>query len=221
MTSKYQLVVHSGPTPGKVYELELESLTIGRDINNHIVINDPEISRKHARISLQSGGYVIEDMGSTNGTSVNDHRLLGPHMLKHGEIIALGDNVVLAFEELRFDPDATLLSTAGAPISPPAAESYRPPQKPPEPAPVYAPQPVYQQPAYGGLYPPGPEEPYAASLEPDIYAPDEPKKKSRTWLYLGCGCLLVLVCVLGGAAYAFDQLNLYCTPPFNLLFNCP
>ena len=88
----YQLVMQSGPTPGKTFELTLEEYSIGRDINNMIVINDAEVSRKHARLLSQAGGYVIEDLGSTNGTFVNGQRLLGPHMLVHGETISMGDN---------------------------------------------------------------------------------------------------------------------------------
>ena len=66
----FQLVVQKGPTPGKVYELIQEEISIGRDITNRIVINDAEVSRKHARLKFQSGAYVIEDLGSTNGTAV-------------------------------------------------------------------------------------------------------------------------------------------------------
>src|SRR5215213_229393 len=42
--------------------------SVGRSQENHIVINDPNVSRKHARISRADNGYVVEDLGSTNGT---------------------------------------------------------------------------------------------------------------------------------------------------------
>jgi predicted component of type VI protein secretion system len=234
MASKYQLVMKAGPTPGKIYELEQENLIIGRDINNHIVINDAEISRKHTQLKMQSGGYVIEDLGSTNGTFVNDQRLIGPHLLKHNEIVTLGDNVKLIFEQLQFDPDATIVSSVSTQISPaPAPETYRiqqpaaqqpAPQQPAyAPQPAYQPQPDFQQAPYSAQIPQGPAEPYyPVQDEQDIYVPaEEEKKKSKGWLYAGCGCLLVLLCVLGGAAVVFDQLNLYCTPPFDMLFSCP
>ncbi len=152
MISKYQLVMRSGPTPGKIYDLDQDALTIGRDSGNIIVINDPEISRRHTRLVLQSGGYLIEDMGSTNGTFVNSQRLMGPHLLKHGETINLGDNVVLGFEQMQFDPDATMLSPASSMPASPAPAVYQPSaaQQPPAPQPVYqqpAPQPVYPTPA--------------------------------------------------------------------------
>ncbi len=231
MASKYRLVMRSGPTPGKVYELEQETLLIGRDINSHIVINDVEISRKHTQLRMQSGEYVIEDLGSTNGTFVNNQRLMGPHLLKNGEIITLGDNVQLAFEQLQFDPDATIVSNASTQVpaftqdpygasQPAPQQTPQPPVIPPQPA--YQPQPDYRQAYYGAQTPQEPAEPYPALEHDDFYRPpEEEKKKSKTWLYAGCGCLLVLLCVLVGAAIVFDQLNLYCTPPFNTFFPCP
>lgn len=198
----FQLIMRSGPTPGKVFELNKPELTIGRDMNNDIVINDPEVSRKHARIALQAGSYVIEDMGSTNGTAVNGMRLMGPHALRPGESINLGENIIVSFD-VAYDVNATLVST-------------------PIPAPVYAPYvqpPVAQQPApqpvYSGQVPPGPAEPYYP--EPETEAP----RKIPTWLIAGCGCLIILLCVIVVGMFAFDYLNLYCKPPFNILFYCP
>ena len=78
------LIMRTGPNPGKSFELTKNELYIGRDINNDIVINDSEISRKHARLILQAGGYVLEDLGSTNGSFVNGQRLMGPHVLRPG-----------------------------------------------------------------------------------------------------------------------------------------
>lgn len=57
-------------------------------------------------------------------------------------------------------------------------------------------------------------------MEPP-YEVEEEKKKPRTGLFLGIGCLVILLCILIGAAFAFDQLNLYCVPPFDALFACP
>jgi predicted component of type VI protein secretion system len=243
MAQTFQLVVRAGPNPGKTYELTQELVTIGRDTANPIVINDPEISRKHAQLKAQSGSYIIEDLGSTNGTFVNGQRLMGPHMLRHGEVIMLGEKVSLVYEAVGFEPEATLVGAAGPQAVPPASrETYRvPPEEaypptpvhtevvPPPPAyqpPVYGGQapPAYAPPAYSGQVPPGPaayappEEPYAEAYEA---APEEAPKKSRKWIYVGCGCLVVMLCCLVGAAFAFDYLNMYCEPPFNLIFSCP
>jgi S-DNA-T family DNA segregation ATPase FtsK/SpoIIIE len=61
----FQLIMRSGPTPGKVFQLKNDEVFIGRDVGNDIVINDAEISRRHARLSVQAGGYILEDLGST------------------------------------------------------------------------------------------------------------------------------------------------------------
>ena len=49
-SQSFQLVMRTGPNPGKVFELTKGEVYIGRDINNDIVVNDAEISRKHARL---------------------------------------------------------------------------------------------------------------------------------------------------------------------------
>ena len=235
MAQTFQLVVRAGPNPGKIYELTQDVLIVGRDIGNQIVINDPEISRKHAQLKAQGGSYVIEDLGSTNGTFVNGQRLMGPHLLRHGEIIMFGEKVSLAYEAVGFEAEATLVGTAGPQAVPPASrETYRiPPEEAYPPAPIhtevvqqppaYQP-PAYQPPAYSGQVPPGPAaypppaEPYAESYES---VPEEGEKKSRKWIYVGCGCLVVMLCCLVSAAFVFDYLNMYCQAPFNLIFSCP
>jgi predicted component of type VI protein secretion system len=238
----FQLVVRTGPNPGKTFELTQDDLTIGRDIGNHIVINDPEVSRKHARLITQAGSYVIEDLGSTNGTFVNGQRLMGPHMLRNGETIMLGEKVSLAFEILGLDVDATVVGAASPPAAPPGPrDTYRIPPSaeeayPPAPPPVVhtevvspppPPPPVYQ-PSYSGQIPQGPAAPAYASpqpgapvAEPYEAPPEEGGKTSRAWIYVGCGCLVVMLCCFVVAGLAFDYLNMYCQPPFNLIFNCP
>ena len=93
MVSQFQLIMRSGPTPGASFILEGDQLTVGRDATNEIVINDAEISRRHARLTFQGGKYVLEDLGSTNGTFVNRGPRLLPgnkHPLKHGDEIIVG-----------------------------------------------------------------------------------------------------------------------------------
>ena len=131
MTSQYQLIMRSGPTPGAAYVLEGDQITIGRDSSNSIAINDAEISRRHARLTFQGGKYILEDLGSTNGTFVNGQRLAGPRVLKPGEVISFGEQIGLVFEGLSFDPGATVVSPRAAVI--PSASR---PVMPPPPAPV-------------------------------------------------------------------------------------
>lgn len=220
----YQLVMRSGPNPGKVFDLEPRELTIGRDITNDIVINDAEVSRKHARLIPQSGGFVLEDTGSTNGTFVNGQRLMGPHLLRPSELILFGENVSLAFEPIAFDPDATLATPASfdmppsrqaAPPPPPVEvypappvqaepEPYRPePYReeyqapPPTPAPQYTPPPQYSAPSEYSAPPQYTPPPAYSSQAPPMEEFVEPERRSnRTWFLAGCGCLLILACVL-------------------------
>lgn len=237
MTSPiYQLIMRSGPTPEKAYELTQAVITIGRDYSNEIVINDPEVSRKHARLTAQTGGYIIEDMGSTNGTFVNGQRLLGPHLLRAGEVIAFGETISLTFETLYFDPNATVVAPVNLPpYQAPTPSAYTPgynqpasgqayPAQPAQAAPrqVYTPPPAAPaaqsaQPYYSGQIPQNPAE-YAAEEE-------EQPRGSRAWIWLGVGCVVIFLCVCVGTAFAFDTLNLYCLPPFGSLFSwlytCP
>ncbi len=213
----YQFVMRTGPNPGKSFPLTKDELSIGRDISNDIVINDAEVSRHHARLYRQAGGFVLEDTGSTNGTFVNGQRLMGPHLLRPGEMILLGENISLIFEAYQFDPDATIASGTvpdmpgyQQPAPPPSYPASQPAfeQVPPRSS-VQAQEPPVQ--SYAGAVPPGPEEEYL----------EEQPQRNRNWLYIGCGCAVLILCVLVVGAVVFDQLNLYCTPPFNGFFPCP
>ena len=55
---------------------------------------DTEISRRHARFHRENGNFVVEDLGSTNGTYVNGRRLAGPAVLSPGDEIQLGKTLV-------------------------------------------------------------------------------------------------------------------------------
>lgn len=225
----FQLVMRSGPNPGKVYELKGEEISIGRDVTNNIIINDAEISRRHTSLKSQAGGYLVEDLGSTNGTFVNGQRLMGPHMLRSGELISLGENIRLEYEATslaadvtQIDHDATIASSPSVPYTPPVQSTpYTPPVQSfsaPPPQRIPPPPPPISQPSYSGQVPPGPVESYVPPSE--LYPPEEGKPKSRTLLYAGFGCLVILLCIAVGAAFVFDYLNLYCTPPFELFFPC-
>jgi predicted component of type VI protein secretion system len=186
----YQLVMEAGPTPNKAYALERSEIYIGRDIHNEVVINDAEVSRRHARLVAEAGSYLLEDLGSTNGSFVDGLRIAGPHLMRVGEKIYLGENVVLRFDAAPYDPDATMASAA----------EYAPPSYEPQPRETYMPRARMQEPAYSGQVPPGPEE-----------VPFEAEPRRNLWLWAGCGCLVVLICVvvLAGLWY-IDSNFLWC-----------
>src|SRR3972149_4095456 len=145
----YQLVMKTGPAPGKTFAIEKSELFFGRDVANEVFINDAEVSRRHARLTCQASGYILEALGSTNGTFVNGQRLTGPRVLRLGDMIMLGENVSLVFEMASYGPNATMVSAPGtvvAPqpppiVAPPRAPAYVPPTPPP-PTPAYVPPPA-------------------------------------------------------------------------------
>ncbi len=85
----------------KEVELDKQQLVIGRDEKNGIHLDDLSVSRRHALLSCALDEYFIEDLGSTNGTLLND-RPVTKHILKSGDLLRIGE-YVLSFE--RAEPD--------------------------------------------------------------------------------------------------------------------
>jgi hypothetical protein len=79
-----------GHQAGMAYDL-LDSVTLGRG-DVEIQLEDPFASSRHARIWKQGHVLVIEDLGSTNGTYLNDEPLNGPQPLHSGDRIRIGDS---------------------------------------------------------------------------------------------------------------------------------
>ncbi len=85
------LVVVEGDEPGKVYTLEGDTISIGRDPRNQIQINDVRLSGFHVRLQRGlDGGLLIEDRGSTNGTFLNGVLLEDAQRLMENDLIQLG-----------------------------------------------------------------------------------------------------------------------------------
>ncbi|MBT3339158.1 MAG: FHA domain-containing protein [Anaerolineae bacterium] len=189
MSVRYQLVMRTGPNPGATYSLDAAQSTIGRDASNTISINDAEISRHHARMTAQGGKIVLEDTGSTNGTAVNGTRISGPHVLKPGEMIAFGEDIVFMFEVISFDPDATVVSSS-QPAAAPRQQPVAPPPAPPQ--------------AYAGQVPAGP----APVMSPP--ASSVAGKRTALPATIGIGVLLFL-CSCGGFFWWVDASSRWCT----------
>lgn len=126
MAHSYQLVMTRGPGPGQVYVLGADEITIGREIHSEINIVDQHISRSHAALHRNAGGYSIEDLRSTNGTFLNGEKLDAPRQLKDGDTISLGQYVVLTFHVLadetatarfRREKGSTAIGVTGQPQS--------------------------------------------------------------------------------------------------------
>ena len=97
------------PTPyltdptGHEHLLRGDVTTIGRAVECDIVITSKRISREHARLVREGRRVMLEDLDSTNGTFLNQERILEPMELRDGDAIAVGD-VKFTFR----DPDTTI-----------------------------------------------------------------------------------------------------------------
>ncbi len=79
---------------GRRVVIGAQGVTIGRGRQADVVLNDPNVSRQHAEIRPGGGSWVIEDLGSTNGSQLNGRRIDGPEVLRPGDEIELGASVM-------------------------------------------------------------------------------------------------------------------------------
>jgi serine phosphatase RsbU (regulator of sigma subunit) len=86
----HYLVAIGGTASGRRVEISAAPVTIGRDPQKVLSFNDADLSRFHLQVSLVGGTVVAEDMGSTNGTFVNDERIAAPRPLTPGDIVRAG-----------------------------------------------------------------------------------------------------------------------------------
>jgi hypothetical protein len=168
MVSGFQLFVQQGPQAGQAFAVNKPIITIGREAGNDIVLESPQISRYHTRLTLQGGVYVVEDMGSTNGTFLNGQRVLRPTPVTSGDLIGVGESILLKVQGVAGE---TIVERGQPQVVMPPPPAYAPPP------PVYAPPPpVYAPPPYP-------------------YRPP-PSDGASCWVW-GCGCLLALALALG------------------------
>jgi EmrB/QacA subfamily drug resistance transporter len=89
-----ELQILSGPGAGTKARLLGGSATIGREPECDLQVLDPEVSRRHAKITVENGVAVIEDLHSANGTYVNGERIIGPTPLVHGDRFQIGEATI-------------------------------------------------------------------------------------------------------------------------------
>jgi FHA domain len=88
------LVVTQGGLTGTRIGLSGAPVLIGRADDSTLVLTDDYASTRHARISQQDGMWFVEDLGSTNGTYLGQHKLNGPTPLEVGVPIRIGRTVM-------------------------------------------------------------------------------------------------------------------------------
>jgi pSer/pThr/pTyr-binding forkhead associated (FHA) protein len=166
-SAEFVLAVRTGPYEGKVFELDKESVVLGRDVTNDIIFPDPEVSRRHSRLSLTPRGYVLEDLDSTNGTFVNGEQLTEPRLLLVGDQIGLSQKLIITFE-LASDAGDAMLS-----IEPEVIDELADVEKP------------------------AGKKTAAVGEEFEVVKPAEPKgePRDRKWWFIGIGgAILIVVC---------------------------
>jgi hypothetical protein len=150
--------------------LPSSALTIGRATDNQLVLSDPQSSSHHAEVRPDAQGYVIVDLNSTNGTFVNEQRLVpqNPRLLIPGDVIRIGattftyespdssDATLRAgdFAGQQYQPTVSAPPPGYNPASQPDYQSYQPPQAQAQPPSAYGnyeqgaqqSYPAYQQP---------------------------------------------------------------------------
>jgi sulfite reductase alpha subunit-like flavoprotein/pSer/pThr/pTyr-binding forkhead associated (FHA) protein len=90
-----RLVIEKGPQAGQSYLLFGDQLNIGRSEDMQIILQDQMASRRHASIDWQNGQPGIKDLGSSNGTFVNNVQITDRHLLNPGDKILIGQTLLL------------------------------------------------------------------------------------------------------------------------------
>ncbi len=208
--SRRFLVVVEGPNEGQAYPLQDLVCTIGRTADNTIVIDSTRISRHHTQIRFAESATgtlaMVEDMGSTNGTWVNQRQLTGPQRLMPGDIITLADYIAFRYEvedalhTEKLTPampgSATQVIDDNATYTPPPPdyeEPYRPYGETPTPPPR---QPFIQIGSAAQSAPAAqPVRPQQTWTAAPPSAPAAPPAKRSKWVYVIVAILLILICI--------------------------
>jgi hypothetical protein len=122
------LVVRQGAQAGMTFPITGEEAILGREEGIDVSVRDPEVSRRHARITWQDGSYYLEDLKSTNGTFLNNALVTSPQPLRSGDTIGIGQTVLV----FQGEPGATYEQPAAEQAYPgpqPASRVAEPPSR--------------------------------------------------------------------------------------------
>ena len=129
----FQLKGQTGQYANQIFPMATGQYTVGRSAGNEIHLNEPTISNQHAVIGVEASGIWINDLGSSNGTTVNGQAIAAATWLKIGDNIQIGP-------ANGFVVQAWGVETPTMAAPPPMAQAAHPPP-PPAAMPVYQPQP--------------------------------------------------------------------------------
>ncbi len=167
-------MVKTGPEAGRRVELDLE-VAIGRQ-DGDLVVEDPEVSRRHAVLRRSGGSVVVEDLDSTNGTFVNGERIRSPITVGPGDQVRVGRTMLEIEPDQRADD--TIVST------PPRPDQIRAAEAPPS----------------GGVLAEEHEDATQPLPSRALESGSRPARSNRRWLGLGAAALVVLLGVIAYVA---------------------
>lgn len=160
---------------GPPVALDTDTLTVGRLPDNNLQLDDPMVSRHHARLERQGATVVVHDLGSANGTFVNQQRVNGTAPLREGDDVRFGGTT---FTLRGLSSAETRLFQAppqpGSPPNRPPAQPGAPPPSGPPPAPQQGGPPPYAPGAPPPHAPSGPPSAGPAPYVPPSGAPGPP-----------------------------------------------
>lgn len=122
--ARYLLIRIYGEEIGQVVTIGAEELTIGRHPSSGLALNDVGISRHHARITWENEGHVLEDLGSANGTYVEEQRI-GRHPLRDGDVIQFGSAALFRYAVTDPDQQAMLQHLYQASVTDALTEAHK------------------------------------------------------------------------------------------------
>jgi FHA domain len=127
-----ELLVESGPRRGERLQV-IQELILGR--TGDVAFDDAEASRRHVAVRPTAGGVEIEDLGSTNGTYVNDGRIAGRTVASVGDVVRFAgtsfrivDAVEATAAHVRA-PEVPAAAAPGVPAAAPPSTSFAPPAR--------------------------------------------------------------------------------------------
>ena len=110
------LVVTKGPIEGARYPIEADGLTIGRDEDCSVVLDDSNVSRFHARLVFHNAAIWVQDAGSRNGVFLNGKRVVRHKQLGLGDELVIGDHAFTLDLEVNEAPPSLTGSLVNVPV---------------------------------------------------------------------------------------------------------
>jgi len=175
------LLVKAGALKGQRFQIKTPVANIGRADYNDVVLADGSVSTAHAKLQRREGVWVLVDVGSTNGSFVDEERVKGEAPVAPGASLRFGDIVVV------FEPtdDALGMAKGGGTVV----------VRAPAPAPAPAPPPVPAKPAAKPAPPPSSRPAKAPAPAPAKRGPAATAEKKK-----GKGCGASMVVLIAGAS---------------------